>query len=315
MIIRRLRATISFFQTHLLPSRGFQLIAMSFQKWQRDECLEMGAALSYYFLFSLFPILLIIVSILGLALGPDTDWAEQILKLASSSLPPRAFVVIQQTLLKLHQQSIQAVSIGGVLMLISASTIFGVLDQCVDRIWRVPKPSHEDGLASMILSFLRKKVGAIGIVLATSLLLLISLLLRISGDLVLKHSTTLDALSGPFSEYNKLLIVSVERGVALLILFAAVALLLYVLPSTKVSFKDLWPGAFLATALMTGLQSLVSHNIIRIGGNFQAYGAIGGVMVLMLWIYISCQIFLIACEFSYVYAYLFGSRRQQSYLP
>jgi len=98
--------------------------------------------------FSLFPILLIIVSILGLALGPeDTDWAEQLLKLASFSLLPRAFVAIQQTLLKLHQQSIQAVSIGGVLMLVSASTIFGVLDQCVDRIWRVPTPSHEDGFA------------------------------------------------------------------------------------------------------------------------------------------------------------------------
>jgi membrane protein len=306
---------ISFFQTRLLPSRGFQLLARTFLKWQRDDCLGMGAALSYYFLFSLFPILLIVVSVLGLALGPDTDWAEQILTLASSSLPPRAFAVIQQTLLKLHQQSVQAVSIGGVLMLVSASTIFGVLDQCVDRIWRAPKPSHEDGLATIILSFLRKKIGAIGIVLATSILLLISLLLRISGDLVLHHSNKLDALSGPFSKYNELLIISVERAIALLILFGAVALLLYVLPSTKVSFQDLWPGAFLATALMTGLQSLVSRNIIRIGGNFQAYGAIGGVMVLMLWIYISCQIFLIACELSYVYAYLFGSRRQQAYLP
>jgi membrane protein len=306
---------ISFFQTRLLPSRGFQLLARTFQKWQRDDCLGMGAALSYYFLFSLFPILLIVVSILGLALGPETDWAEQILRLASSSLPPRAFVVIQQTLLKLHEQSVQAVSIGGVLMLISASTIFGVLDQCVDRIWRVPKPSHEDGLANLILSFLRKKIGAIGIVLATSILLLISLLLRISGDLVLKHSSKLDALSGPFSQYNHLLIITVERGIALLILFTAVGLLLYVLPSTKIAFKDLWPGAFLATAMMTGLQRMVSHNIIRIGGNFQAYGAIGGVMVLMLWIYISCQIFLIACELSYVYAYLFGSRRQQAYLP
>ena len=306
---------ISFFQTRLLPSRGFQLLARTFLKWQRDDCLGMGAALSYYFLFSLFPILLIVVSVLGLALGPDTDWAEQILTLASSSLPPRAFAVIQQTLLKLHQQSVQAVSIGGVLMLVSASTIFGVLDQCVDRIWRAPKPSHEDGMVTIILAFLRKKIGAIGIVLATSILLLISLLLRISGDLVLQHSSKLDALSGPFSKYNELLIISVERAIALLILFGAVALLLYVLPSTKVSFQDLWPGAFLATALMTGLQSLVSRNIIRIGGNFQAYGAIGGVMVLMLWIYISCQIFLIACELSYVYAYLFGSRRQQAYLP
>ena len=101
--------------------------------------------------------------------------------------------------------------------------------------------------------------SAIGIVLAPSMLLLIS------GDLVLKHSTTLDALSGPFGEYNKLLIVSVERSFALLILFAGVALLLYELPSPKVSFKDLLPGAFLAIARMTGLQSLVSRNIIRIG--------------------------------------------------
>lgn len=310
-----MRRATTFFQTRLLPSRGFQLLVKTFQKWQQDDCLKMGAALSYYFLFSLFPIILVVMSVLGLALGPDTDWTDQILTLASSSLPPRAFQVIQQTLLKLHQQSVQAVSIGGVLMLLSASSIFGVLDQCVDRIWRAPKPSHKDGIAIIILSFIRKKVGAIGIVLATSILLLISLLLRISGDLVLKYASKFDELSGPLSAYNKLFILVAERSLALLMLFVAVAFLLYILSSAEVSLLDLWPGAFLATALMAGLQSLVSHNIIRIGSNFQTYGAIGGVMVLMLWIYISCQIFLIACELSYVYTYLFGSRRHQAYLP
>jgi membrane protein len=81
------------------------------------------------------------------------------------------------------------------------------------------------------------------------------------------------------------------------------------LPSTFTPWKDLWPSALLTTVCLVGLQQLVSNNIIYIGGQYQSYGVIGSVMIIMLWIFLICQIFLFGCELAYVYSHLFGSRR------
>ena len=64
--------------------------------------------------------------------------------------------------------------------------------------------------------------------------------------------------------------------------------------------------------LLTALQGLVSTNIVHIGAQFRSYGAIGGGMVLLFWIYLSCQIVLLSCESTYVYAHLYGSRRRMA---
>jgi membrane protein len=83
------------------------------------------------------------------------------------------------------------------------------------------------------------------------------------------------------------------------------------LPSIHVAWGDVWISALFVALLLVGLQQLVSNSVISIGSHFLSYGVIGAVMILLLWIFLTCQIFLFGCVFSYVYAHLFGSRRRQ----
>ncbi|HEY9661520.1 MAG TPA: YhjD/YihY/BrkB family envelope integrity protein, partial [Allocoleopsis sp.] len=89
-----------------------QLLFRTVVKWQRDECLEMGAALSYYALFSIFPIFLVILSIFGFLLGPNAAIRLQILEFAQKALPPDAFQIVETTLMHLNQSSVGAGIVG-----------------------------------------------------------------------------------------------------------------------------------------------------------------------------------------------------------
>jgi membrane protein len=84
-----------------------------------------------------------------------------------------------------------------------------------------------------------------------------------------------------------------------------------ILPSRRVHWQDIGLGAFMTVCLLMLLQSLVSNGFIQIGEQFRAYGVIGNVMVLLLWIYLVFQIFFLGCEFSVVYSQLFGSDREK----
>ena len=270
----------------------------------------MGAALSYYALFSLFPIFLVLASILGFLLGPDTDVFQRILSYANSSLPPEAFSTFQETLLQLNQQSIRAGIVGFFLMFISASTVFAFLDRSVDIIWKVVEDNRQSkSLWSAIASFVINRIIAFGIIISTAMLLLLSLLLEIAVKSAIYIVLIMEE-NISFFNVNTLLLADILQSISsFFLIFLAVILLFYYLPSTHVKLRDLWPAALLTTALFAGLQQLVSRNIISIGEQYQSYGAIGGVMILMLWLFFTCQIFFLGCEFSYIYVHLFGSRR------
>jgi membrane protein len=103
---------IEFVQTHIFSSKIVQLFTRTIVKWQQDDCIEMGAALSYYAIFSLFPILLVILSITGLILGPDTSAYVQILLFAKGALPIEAYRIVEGTLVNLNESSLGAGIIG-----------------------------------------------------------------------------------------------------------------------------------------------------------------------------------------------------------
>ncbi|NEQ46326.1 MAG: YihY/virulence factor BrkB family protein [Leptolyngbya sp. SIOISBB] len=302
---------LPFLKNQVLPSRGAQLIIQTGLKWQKDKCLEMGAALSYYALFSLFPIALVIASILGFLLGPETDTAQKILTFAQDSLPPDAFDIIEDTLLRLNRQSVGAGMVGFGVSFFAASSVFSALDRSVDRIWKAEEPETSESMTlhANAMAFGIKKLMAFGLVMSTAMLLLLSLLSNIVIRVVLRVLNNMDRTVS-FVNIDSLLIARIlQVGSSFLLVALAVLLLFRFLPSTLTPWKDLWPGTLLTTGLLIGLQQLVSRNIIHIGGQYQSYGAIGGVMILMLWIYLTCQIFFFGCVMSYVYAHLFGSRR------
>ena len=299
-------------KSRIIQSKPVQLIIRTFLKWEGDECSEMGAALAYYGIFSLFPLLLVILSIAGFFLGSDTDVYNQLLRLAQSSLPPEAYSIVKSTLLHLNQSSIRAGLISFFLLLFTASNFFGALDRFVERIWQV-RTRHQtnNNLIASALKFLKGRLSALGLVMGTAVLMLLSLLSDIALQVILKIVDEFDQ-SIDFMELDSLgLLYRLEKGTLFLLLSVAMMVLFKILPSTPVAWGDVWLGAVITVALFTLLQYLVSNSIIELGSEFLSYGVIGSVMVLMLWIYLTCQLFFWGSEFTYVYAHLCGSRRQR----
>ncbi|MEA5535119.1 YihY/virulence factor BrkB family protein [Crocosphaera sp. XPORK-15E] len=303
---------IEFVQTRLLSSKIVQLLTRTIVKWQQDECLEMGAALSYYAIFSLFPILLVILSITGLILGPYTSAYSQILTFAKGALPLEAYKIVESTLVHLNESSLGAGLIGFAILFITASRIFNALNRAVDKIWKV----HEnqiirDGLIWRVIDFIKNQIVAFLLVLSTTALILISLLSNIALKVILKLLKDVEQVVSWFKVDEALLWNTLQVGVTFLLLTLVVMVLFKTLPSPRVKWGDIWLGALITVSLFSLLQGLVGSGVIRIGEQFQAYGVIGGFMVLLFWIYIICQIFFLGCEFTYVYTHLFGSRRRK----
>jgi membrane protein len=303
-------------QNRVVQSAWVKLVGHTILKWQRDDCLEMGAALAYYSLFSLFPIILVILSVVGFVIGPNTMAYNQILLFAREALPPDAFGVVQDALLQLHTGSASASIIGFGILLFTASGFFGALSRAFDKIWHV-RPGGEEGsgVTAIALNFLWKRIFAFLMVIGSAGLILVSLLSNIVIDALLQRL-------GEFSEQVDFLTLNqvnllpwFQTGISFLALALVVMVLFNVLPSTRIAWGDVWLGGLLTALLWVILQQLISNSVISLGSRFRSYGVVGGVMVLMLWIYLTSQIFFLGGEFTYVYAHMFGSRKHGKLKP
>jgi membrane protein len=309
-MIRYIRSTLLPFIQNILASKPVQLLVKTWLKWDQDNCPGMAASLSYYALFSLFPLLLVILSVLGFLIGPNTAAAQSIQEAVRSNLPPEVHDLIRGTLVSLNENSVGAGIIGSFLLLFASSAIFGVLRASVNRIWRSPSRVTEAGSpVKMALFFVFNKLFSFLLVLGSALLLLVSLLADIAVKTILQLIATFqDTFS--FIKVDELQLTrGLQTGSSFLILAIVACVLFKVLPSVYIAWGDVWISALLTAALVGGLQLLVSNSVISIGSHFLSYGVIGSVMILMLWIFLTFQIFLFGVVLSYVYAYLYGSRR------
>ena len=312
-MIRYLQTTlIPYITAVVLPSRPAQLFIQTGLKWDRDNVPGMAAALSYYALFSLFPLLLVILSIFGVLIGPNTDIFLAIQDAIERFLPIEAHELVKDTVLTLNQNSVGAGMIGFVLLLFMASTIFVILKRYVNQIWQSPSRVTQAGsVPKMVLFFVVNKLSGFLLVFGTALLLFASLVSNIVIKIILELVNNFQDLL-PFVQIDEL---QLNRGLqvssSLFILAITICILFKILPTVHLSWNDVWLGALITATALVGLQQLVSNSVISLGGRFLSYGVIGSVMVLMLWIFFACQIFFFGCEFSYVYAHLFGSRRNR----
>ena len=161
----------------------------------------------------------------------------------------------------------------------------------------------------MALFFLFNQLLAFLLVLGTALLMLISLVTSIAIKTILNLIATFQETFS-FIQVDELQVAKgLQVGSSFLVLSLVACILFKILPSVYVGWQDVWLAALLTALLLVVLQQLVSNSVITIGSHFLSYGVIGSVMVLMLLIFLTCQIFFAGCVFSYVYAYLFGSRR------
>jgi membrane protein len=273
----------------------------------------MAASLSYYALFSLFPLLLIILSVIGRFVGPDTSGFRATKEAVQRYLPPEVRELVKGTVISLNENSVGAGIVGFGLLLFAASAVFGVLRAAINKIWRSPSRTSEvRSFLKMVLFFIFNKLLAFLLVFASALLLLTSLVanmaIKIILELIANFQTTFS-----FIQVDELLLTrGLQVSSSLLILGLTAGILFKILPSVYVGWQDVWLSALLTALLLVGLQQLVSNSTIALGSHFLSYGVIGSVMILMLWIFLTFQIFLFGCVLSYVYAHMFGSRRHRA---
>lgn len=293
----------------LLRSRPAVLIVQTALKWQRDDCLEMGAALSYYALFSLFPTVLIVLSIVGAFIGPESGAAEQILLFARNSLPPEAYSLVDNTLSQLNRNSLEAGIISVLILCFTASGVFGALTRSMNKIWQVDRENqHRTGVRSAAKTFMRNRFLAFMLVFSTSALIFMSLISKIVIEVIIEVVQNLENAVGLFQIDDLLVLETLQTGTSYIGIAAIIMLLFRVLPNTRIYWSDVLVGGMTTSGLFMLLQHLASNSIIRFGEQFLSYGAVGSVMILLLWIFLSCQVFFLGCELTYVYTYLFGSR-------
>jgi membrane protein len=304
---------IPYLQTQILPSRPAQLLIQTGLKWGQDDCPGMAASLSYFALFSLFPTLLVITSVIGALIGPNTEAFQDIKMAVERLLPPEVHDLVATTILSLNENSVGAGLIGFGFLFWAASAVFSILRNSVNKIWRSSDQVVEsNSLLSPVIFFVTNKLFSFLMVLGTALLLIVSLLSNIVIKIILALITNFQETFA-FLQVDALqLAKGLELSSSFLILAIAICILFKSLPSVYVAWSDVWLGALLTTGLFVVLQQLVSNSVISIGARFLSYGVIGSVMILLLWIFLTCQIFLLGCVFSYVYADLFGSRRGRS---
>lgn len=288
-----------------------KVVARTILKWQQDECLEMGAALAYYAVFSLFPLILVILSVVGFIIGPNTVAYNEILAFAQEALPPDAFQVVQTTLIEFHTGSTSASIVGFGILLFTASGFFGALSRSFDKIWHVKHRHQEEGnnVFAIALNFLWQRIFAFLLVISSTSLIFISMMSNIAIDALMKVLEKFNERIDVITIDQVSILPWLQVGVSFLILMGTVMVLFKLLPSTRVAWGDIWLGALLTALLWVLLQQMISNSVISLGSRFRSYGVVGGVMVLMLWIYLTSQIFFLGGEFTYIYAHAFGSRR------
>ena len=262
------------------------------ERWNKSDCIDLSAAFAYYTLQSFFPILLISLSIASWFLGKQDGLDQKIIETLQTNdiVPDSVIELVQTTLFKLIEQGFGAGILGAMFLLFTAGNAYLSLQRGSDRLWEDELPSRKVNAAwrEQASRFLQNRVEAFLIVFFIGFLMVLD---QISANLRMIPSNVLENLSKSNNLISDLLLklplLQVGQFAIPLIGFSLMALLLQaLLPSRKVPLKPLLPGSFLIGIGLTTLNLAVSKSILSLGARFQAYGFIGGFLVLTLWVWL-----------------------------
>jgi membrane protein len=265
-------------------------------EWLNDQPFRLAAALAYYTLFSLAPLLVIAVGIAGLVFSDDAA-RSQIFGQLRDLLGDQGAAAVQKAVAAaaIRSSGVLTTIVGVVTLLLGASAVFGELQGALNIIWNA-KPSARTGFSS----FAKKRLLSLAMVVIIGFLLLVSLAL----------SALLNTLGTYFGGLLPIP-AGVMEGVNFAMSFAVITVLfaaIYkILPDVEIVWSDVWIGAAATSALFTIGKSLIGVYIGRSAVG-SAYGAAGSVIMLLLWIYYSSLILFFGAELTQVYAKRRGSR-------
>lgn len=270
-------------------------------EFSNDECTQMAAALAYYAIFSIAPLLLIAITIASLLYDPqDVEGAVQ--TQLQETMGPEAAGQLQ-TMIANAQRSgtgTLATVLGGIAILVGATGVVGQLQVALNKAWDVQPSPEAGGIKNMIW----KRILSLGLILVIGFLLLASLLL----------GAVVSAFGEWFAQYlpswlSQPVLMGANIALSFIILTLLFATVYKVLPDAKLQWRDVWIGAAV-TALLFEIGRVLIGLYLGYSAAGSAYGAAGSLVIILLWVYYSSLIVLIGAEFTQVWARRYGQQIQ-----
>jgi membrane protein len=266
--------------------------------WVHDYAQSMGAALAFYTMFSIAPLLVIVIAIAGPVFGEGAVRSE-IFGQMEAMLGREGALEVQGLIESAGNpaENVLAAALGIGLLFVGATSVFAELQDAFDRIWRAPANAGPTGIWRVI----RARLLSFGIILGIGFSLMVSL----------AFSAGLAALSGwwdPLFGGWETIAQAINLALGFALSTAVFAMIYKTMPRVQVDWKDVWIGAAVTSLLFAAGKFLIGAYIGR-SGISSTFGAAASFIVVLLWVYYSAQIFLFGVEFTWAYSHKFGSHR------
>jgi membrane protein len=266
------------------------LLEETYTEWSKDNASQLGAALAFYTIFSLAPILIIIVAVVGFVLGKEsvqTYILAELAKVIGQDNGAYVMSVIQSS----YQagSGLRATLIAIALILVGSTTVCMMLKNALNTMWGV------NGRPSGLLNYLKERITSSFIILVAGVFLLLSMLI----------SSVISTISN-FVNIPFFLFTTIDNIISIILLTLLFSMLYKMLPDVRISWGDVWVGGAVTAVLYTLGKFLLGLYLARSTVS-SAYGAAGSLVVLLLWVYYSAQIIFLGAEFTQVYARKYGS--------
>jgi len=275
-----------------------RMVLHAAQAWSDHSASSMGAAVAFYTIFSLAPLLLVLIAIAGLAVGADA--AQSAILLQFEGLVGTSGAQAVRAVLKSADdgsRSILSLSLGAITIFIGATSVFAELQRNIDLIWEVKVDRQKS-----VWSFVRVRLLSFGLIIGVGFLLIVSL--AVSAGI-----SAMATLWGSLFDRWELLLQVLNALVSFGIITVLFALIFKVLPSARIAWNDVWLGATFTSFLFSVGKFAIGLYIGK-SALSSSYGAAGAFVVLIVWVYYSAQIFFMGTEFTHLYATRYGSRRR-----
>ncbi|WP_432240991.1 YihY/virulence factor BrkB family protein [Herbaspirillum robiniae] len=277
--------------------QAWQLVMAAVNAWLDDFAPSMGAAIAYYTIFSIAPMLVIAIAVAGMLFGHDAAQGE-IVNQIRDIVGTEGAIAIQGLLKSVNQprEGMIAAAISVATLAVGATAVFSELQSALDRIWRIPAVKRKSGIWALA----RTRILSFGLIIGLGFLLIISLVV----------SAALAALGrwwGGWFEGWQLVLQLLNFALSFVVFSTLFSMIYKFMPRVTLSWRDVWIGAVSTTVLFIIGKYLIGLYLGRTGMT-SGFGAAGSFALLLVWIYYSAQIFLLGAEFTWIYANNFGSR-------
>ncbi|WP_232294693.1 YihY/virulence factor BrkB family protein [Achromobacter piechaudii] len=280
--------------------RLYALVKQTVMNWLDDYAPSMGAAIAFYTVFSLAPLVIIVIGIAGFFWGHEAAQG-QLFEQISALVGAEGGKAVESVVLGAQEpaQGIAATVISVVMLVIGSTTVFSELQSALDRIWKV-NAKKQSGIWALI----RARLLSFGLILTLAFLLIVSLIV----------STVLAALGSWLGGGDPgwgLLLQAVNEAVTVGILTLLFGMIYRFMPQAPVAWRDVWAGAFVTAVLFEIGKFLIGLYMAK-ASIASSYAAAGSLVVVLIWVYFAAQVFLLGAEFTRVFAEAHRSHTERS---